>query len=449
MEPNAIQWRFIALRGVLTNFTNLANGKVYQPALPISLKPCNLRKRSERPRHRRKAYTPLPQSNHLFTRSELGPVVILSLILALRLLGIFLVLPIFSSYALDYAGATLPLAGIAFGIYALVQSVLQIPLGWASDRWGRKPVILAGLALFTLGSLSCGLANNIVHLILARALQGCGAIGSVAIAALADLTRPAVRAQAFTITGIAVGFAFMLGILGGPLLAANIGFHGLFYLLALFGLLALMIAGLSLPQGNASSAHEPPISLKSILAVRALRPIYAATFVLSFTLNLFFFTYPLKWTEFGLETSRLWEVYMIIFLPSALLVFPVVRYAEKWGRLWCSTQLAWFCIAAGYSVYLWNSAQSTFLYVAGAAFFLGYSLFQPLLPSFLTQRIPSGGRGTATGFYNFAGFFGASLGGMLAGHLTHLGPSLSEMIGLSLVILWFFIGLPRPPESSS
>ena len=164
--------------------------------------------------------------------------IVVSLISALRLLGIFFMLPIFSAYAVRYPGASIGLAGIAFGIYALTQCIFQIPLGWASDRWGRKPVLVIGLALFGLGSIGCGLAQNIFQLIIARMIQGTGAVGSVALAALADLTRPTVRTQAFTITGIAIGSAFMIGILGGPLLAASIGLSGLFYVLAALGFLS-------------------------------------------------------------------------------------------------------------------------------------------------------------------------------------------------------------------
>ncbi|MGH7811537.1 MAG: MFS transporter, partial [Candidatus Binatia bacterium] len=157
--------------------------------------------------------------SHSFSRDEIAPILVVSLVSALRLLGIFLMLPIFSAYAMRYPGASTALAGVAFGIYALVQCVLQIPLGWASDRWGRRPVLIIGLALFCLGSIACALAENITGLILGRALQGTGAVGSVAFAALADLTRPSVRAQAYTIIGIAIGVSFMAGLLGGPFLA--------------------------------------------------------------------------------------------------------------------------------------------------------------------------------------------------------------------------------------
>ena len=388
-------------------------------------------------------------SHHSFTRAEIAPVIVVSLISALRLLGIFFMLPIFSAYAVRYPGATIGLAGIAFGIYALTQCVFQIPLGWASDRWGRKPVLVIGLALFGLGSIGCGLAQNISQLIIARMIQGTGAVGSVALAALADLTRPTVRTQAFTITGIAIGSAFMIGILGGPLLAASIGLSGLFYILAALGFLAMILAATSFPQKRQSEQQEPPMAFKPILLDGELRPIFIATFVLSFALNLFFFTYPLSWTELGLEKAELWKVYLIIFLPSVLLVFPYVRRAEKRGRFRLPIFIGWFTATLGYLLYLVGAQHDFLLYLSGAAFFFGYSLYQPILPAFLTQRIPPGGRGTATGVYTFFGFIGASLGGMLGGGLLHISSSLPELTGVLLLVIWYFLGLPSRPDSIS
>src|SRR4029077_2364482 len=208
------------------------------------------------PKQRPKAHSPLVDSHHSFTRAEIGPVIVVSLISALRLLGIFFMLPIFSVYAVAFAGGGPGLWGVAFRIYALTQCIFQIPLGWASDRWGRRPVLIIGLALFGLGSIGCGLAQNISQLIIARMIQGTGAVGSVALAALADLTRPTVRTQAFTITGIAIGSGFMIGILGGPLLAASIGLNGLFYVLAALGFLAMILAATSFPQKRQSEQQE-------------------------------------------------------------------------------------------------------------------------------------------------------------------------------------------------
>ncbi|MCK5709689.1 MAG: MFS transporter, partial [Deltaproteobacteria bacterium] len=166
---------------------------------------------------------------------EIKAVATVGLIMAIRMLGIFLILPVFSVYAEKYPGADLALAGIAFGIYALVQSVLQIPFGWLSDKIGRKPVLIIGLSLFAIGSVICGLAENINELILARVIQGAGAVSSVAIASLGDVRGPGVRAQSFTIVGITIGATFLLAIIIGPLLAAEIGFSSLFYILAALG----------------------------------------------------------------------------------------------------------------------------------------------------------------------------------------------------------------------
>jgi MFS family permease len=391
----------------------------------------------------------LTDNHHSFTRAEIGPVIVVSLISALRLLGIFLILPVFSVYAVHYPEASLAMAGVAFGAYALTQSILQIPLGWASDRWGRKPILLIGLALFGVGSIGCGLAQNIFQLIVARVIQGTGAIGSVALAALADLTRPAVRTQAFTVTGIAIGSAFMIGILGGPLLAASIGLSGLFYVLAALAFSAMVLAAISFPKKNRSVDKQPAMAFKPILMHGELRPIFIATFVLSFTLNLFFFTYPLSWADIGLDRAELWKVYLIIFLPSALLVFPYMRRAERLGRFRMPIMIGWLTAMTGYAVYLVGAQSDLLLYVSGAAFFFGYSLFQPLLPTFLTKRIPQAGRGTATGVYTFFGFIGSSLGGMLGGVLIHIYPSLPEFLGVMLLVLWYFSGLPTAPENAS
>ena len=385
-------------------------------------------------------------SQHSFTRDEIAPIIVVSLISALRLLGIFLVLPIFSVYAVRYPGASAALAGVAFGIYALVQAVFQIPLGWASDRWGRKPVLVGGLALFVLGSVGCAWATDIYELILARALQGTGAVGSVAFAALADLTRPNVRTQAYTITGIAIGASFMIGLLAGPFLAAKIGIAGLFYLLASLGALSMILAALWFPEARPDASRDAPMAVKPILLHDHLRPIFVATFVLSFALNLFFFTYPLSWTAIGLEKIDLWKVYSVIFLPSILFVFPYVRRVEKAGRFHGPILIGWLTATVGYGIYLVGAHYDLLLYLSGAAFMFGYSIYQPILPAFLTQRVPSSGRGVASGVYNSFGFIGSSLGAMLGGALIHISPSLPEVVGVALLLVWFWLGLPIPPE---
>ena len=380
------------------------------------------------------------------TAKELKAVAIVSLIISLRLLGIFIVLPIFSAYAIDYPGATLPLIGVAFGIYALVQSLFQIPFGWASDRFGRKRPILIGLFLFSLGSLACGMASNIHQLILARMFQGLGAIGAVATASLGDLTRPEVRAQAFTLTGISIGFAFLLGLISGPYLAYAMSFHSLFYILSILGFASLVLVGLYFPQ---TSTIHPQKTLPrmdiSIIARKGIRLLYLATFILSLTLNMFFFIYPLSLAQIGIDRAHLWKTYIVVLIPSALLVFPYVRSAEKRGKFKMPIRIGWiFVVVAFLCYYSWGTNMWT-LYAAGGCFFFGYTLFQSLLPAFLTQQIPPERRGSATGLYYLSGFLGASFGGMLSGILYHIDPMVPLIFGLFLIMVWFLLGLPIPP----
>jgi hypothetical protein len=191
------------------------------------------------------------------------------------------------------------------------------------------------------------------------------------------------------------------------------------------------------------------MGFKTILAEAPLRPIFIATFVLSFALNLFFFTYPLSWTEIGFDKAQLWRVYLIIFLPSVLLVFPYMRRAEKGGRFRRPIMIGWLSATLGYAIYLIGAQYDLLLYISGAAFFLGYSIYQPMLPAFLTQQVPAAGRGTASGVYNSFGFIGSSLGGMLGGALIHISPALPELLGVCMLIGWFFLGLPVPPRSDT
>ena len=381
-------------------------------------------------------------------RTETQAVITVALIMAIRLMGIFLILPVFSVYTEKYPGADLGLAGVAFGVYALTQCGLQIPFGWASDRIGRKPILITGLLLFTVGSVICGMAENINQLIFARIIQGSGAISSAAIASLGDLTRPEVRAQSFTIVGITIGAAFLIAIIAGPLLAAEIGFSSLFYVLGGLGVLALLITILFFPQIEHIEKEFDRESESRVLGfIRApeMKKLLLAALMVSLSVNLFIFIYPISWTVLGVSEADLWRVYLIILIPAALLVFPYVRHAEKNGKLRTPTLAAWAFLALSFLIYPLGGTISWILYAAGIAFFFGHTLFQSLLPAFLTQRVPQDMRGATTGVYNLSSFLGAAIGGMSAGYLYQLSPSLPLVFGLLLVVGWGFLGLPNPP----
>ena len=379
--------------------------------------------------------------------SEYKAVITVALIMATRLLGIFLILPVFSVYAERYPGSDLAMAGLAFGIYALAQSVLQLPFGWVSDKIGRKPVLIIGIVIFAAGSIYCGMADSIKELILARVIQGVGAVSSVAIASLGDVTRPEVRAQSFTIVGVSIGVSFLMAIVVGPYLAAKIGFSSLFYVLAGLAILSLLITIFFFPA--IEKEKEEPIAAKaglwSIAVMPEMRNLYSASLVVSLLVNLFVFVFPLSWKALGVSDAGLWKVYLITLIPTALFIFPYIRRSEKRKTLSGAAKAGWALIALAFLVYPAGAGYSFVLYGAGMAYFAGHTIMQSLLPAFLTQTVGQEKRGTATGIYNLLSFLGSSIGGMAAGYLYQMNPSVPLIFGFILIILWGLSGLPVPP----
>jgi len=377
---------------------------------------------------------------------EIKAVATVGLIMAIRMLGIFLILPVFSVYAEKYPGADLALAGIAFGIYALVQSILQIPFGWLSDKIGRRPVLIIGLSLFAVGSVICGMADNINELIIARIIQGAGAVSSVAVASLGDVTRHEVRAQSFTIVGITIGASFLLAIIIGPLLASKIGFSSLFYILAALSVLAILITILFFPTIEKKELIHEESAVLSYLKNPEIKKLFLSAGIISLTVNMFVFIYPLSWTSLGVSEADLWKVYLIALIPTALFAYPYVKYAEKRGILKIAITSAWALIAISFLIYPASSLFTFVLYLSGMAYFMGHTILQSVFPAFLTQRVGQEKRGITTGFYNLSSFLGAAIGGMSAGYLYQVSPHLPLILALLLIIAWGLLGLPNTPE---
>lgn len=379
---------------------------------------------------------------------EKKAVLSVSVIISIRLLGIFLILPTFSIYALDYPFATKTTAGVAFGIYAISQSLLQIPFGWASDRFGRKKILIFGIIIFIIGSILCGFSNNIYQLIFARVLQGSGAISSVAISSLGDITRPEVRAQSFTITGMIIGATFVLGMLLGPLLAAKLGFDSLFFILAILGVIAILAIVIYFPDIEIKKQIVNKSHIYNYLTNKDIKTLFISTFINSITTNIFFFIFPFTWLLLGETSDNIWQAYLIILIPSFLIVFPYIRRAEKNKNLKFSTKAAWLLLLICFVSYLFLDSNKTLLLFIGIVFFIGNTIFQSLMPTFLTQRVPSEFRGTATGFYNLSGFFGAGIGGIIAGFLYDLNSIYPIIFIIIFLILWLIVGLPKAPDKS-
>ena len=180
-----------------------------------------------------------------------------------------------------------------------------------------------------------------------------------------------------------------------------------------------------------------------------IKKLFASAAIISLTVNMFVFIYPLSWTELGVSEADLWKVYLIALIPTALFAYPYVRYSEKRGKLKIAISSAWALLAISFLVYPASSILPMVLYLAGMAYFMGHTVLQSVFPAFLTQRVGQEKRGITTGFYNLSSFLGASIGGMSAGYLYQVNSHLPLLIALLLVITWGLIGLPNTPEKSS
>lgn len=387
-------------------------------------------------------HKPLSRSTPL-TSKEARAVAAISFTMALRMLGIFLVLPIFSAHAMAYPGATPAKVGLAFGIYPLMQAVFQVPFGMLSDRKGRRFGLSLGLALFSLGSLLCAFSEDIQSLIVARAIQGTGAVGAVALAAISDVTRQESRAQAFMITGMTIGVAFMLGVLAGPMLAPILGLNGLFFVLAGLGLIGELVVARCFPK-IPPSLKPTEAALKISWNQRDFLRVYLANFVLALTLNALFFLLPLELHALKFSKIGLGKAYLLMLLPSGILAFPFVRKAERLGSLNIAALLGFALIMFGFIGDLLQSfnPKAWALLLFSGIFFFGYTIEQALLPAFLTQRLEPGSRGRISGVYNLCAFLGSALGGILSGLLYPKGAPLPFFAGTLALALMGAFGLP-------
>ena len=393
-------------------------------------------------------YDIFPLSPMSFTKIEKRATSIVSLILSLRLLGLFMLLPIFSIYAIEYVDSNLFLAGVAIGIYSLAQAIMQVPLAYLSDKIGRKKIVLIGLLLFTIGSLICYFANHINLLIIGRIIQGCGAISSVGVATLSENTSKNNRASAFTIVGLSVGIAFLIGFLIGPIISSIFNFRILFLLLFIFGILAIITTIIFYPNEK-SNKNINSITKKFILNKNLIK-IYTSSFILSLILSIFLFIYPLLWKFINIQESSLSVIYIIIFLPAAIFIYPSIRYLERKNEINYSIYFGWAFLFTGFGYFLFSAENQLTLYILGIMFFLGITIFQSILPSLLSLYVSDQLRATGTGPYYLSSFLGHAFGSIFAGYIFSKGmilnlPSSNILIILCTLVLviWITIGIPK------
>ncbi|CBJ80777.1 putative transport protein (MFS family) [Xenorhabdus bovienii SS-2004] len=377
-------------------------------------------------------------------------------VFSLRMLGMFMVLPVLTTYGLELRGSSEALIGIAIGIYGLTQAIFQIPFGLLSDKIGRKPLIIGGLLIFVLGSITAALSDSIWGIIIGRALQGAGAISAAIMALLSDLTREQNRTKAMAFIGISFGITFAFAIVIGPIITHQIGLNGLFGAIAILASCGILITLFAVPP-----AHKHILNRESGIARGSFRRVLSDSQLLKLNFGILslhtllmssFIALPLIMEKADFPPQQHWKVYLITTLISFIAVLPFIIYAEKKRRM---KQVFLLCIGLLFiaELILWSVSSHLWGIFAGIQiFFLAFNIMEAILPSLISKEAPAGYKGTAMGIYSTSQFLGVALGGFLGGMLYELqGASLVFMGGIVLTALWFIISLTlhQPPYVSS
>jgi len=341
-------------------------------------------------------------------------------IYSLRMLGLFMILPVFALYAEHLRGSTPLLTGLALGGYGLTMALLQIPFGMLSDRFGRKPVIAAGLLLFALGGAVAAISDSVTGVIAGRLLQGSGAIAAAVMALIADLTDESQRTKAMAIFGMGIGASFTFALILGPMLDSYIGVDGLFWLASAFGILGIVILYLCVPNPQHSYMHRDvetePMKLKQILGDRQLLRLDAGIFFLHTMMTATFIALPFALrNDLHLATSSHVWFYLPILLASVAGMIPLIIVAEKYGKM---KQIFTACVMALIVAEVLMSVTHHTMagLVAGMfIYFVAFNTLEASLPSLVSRMAPAAGKGTAMGMYSTSQFFGAFCGGISGG----------------------------------
>lgn len=381
----------------------------------------------------------------------------LASIYGLRMLGMFIVLPVLALYAEKLpGGADHTMIGLALGTYGLTQAVLQIPFGWASDRWGRKPVIVFGLVIFALGSFIAAWASTIQWVIVGRTVQGAGAISAAVIALTADLTRNAVRTRAMAAIGMTIGGTFAVSLVAGPALTAVIGVPGVFVMTGVLALLAMVVLRVSVPQPDDASAPPPQDApaiergqWMRVLADPHLLRLNYGIFALHAALMALFVQVPFMLREGGIAADRHWMVYLPVLVASVVLMMPAMMRADSPARAKAVFIGAVMVLFVGQALLAWPNHGIAITIAALVVFFTGFNLLEATLPSLISKFAPPQAKGTAVGVYSSVQFLGTFVGAAIGGWLSQRhGPGAVFAFCLVLSALWIAIAftMSAPPS---
>lgn len=381
------------------------------------------------------------------SRAEVRAGASLAGVYGLRMLGLFLILPVFAVHAATLeGGGDLTLVGIALGAYGLSQGILQIPFGMASDRWGRKPVIYAGLLVFAAGSFLGIAAGDIWTAIAARILQGAGAVNSAAMALAADLTREQHRTKIMAMIGATIGLMFALSLVGAPLLYHAIGMGGLFAMTGILALCAMGAVKALVPDPAAPNAGRARAPNRAALLNPELLRLNIGIFVLHVVLYAMFVVMPPLLVEAGLALTQHWKLYLPAVTASFVLMVPAILYADRRNR---SRPVLLGAVALLVTVEALLGLERPALVSLGLltlAFFTAFNVLEAMLPALVSRIAPTDGRGVAIGVYNTTQTMGVFFGGLLGGWLAqHYGTAWVFGVCTALAVIWLLVALGMRP----
>jgi MFS family permease len=371
-------------------------------------------------------------------------------IYATRMLGLFLLLPVLAIYATQLPDASPRLIGLAMGAYGLTQALLQIPFGRWSDRYGRRPVIAAGLLLFLIGSVVGAFANTLWMVVLARSLQGAGAMSAAVTALLADFTREAVRTRAMAFIGISIGTSFVVSLIAAPLLEAVIGVQGIFWVMALLAVMGLALLRFAVP-AKGEQVVDPAaarIPTLRVAALPSLRAYFVGVFALHFILTATFLSVPLVLlNRLAIAEAMHWKIYLGVFLASFIGTVPLILAAERVTRPQLIIAASVLVAALAQTVMAMAFTHSWAVFSAFTVFFAVFNFLEARLPAGLSKAAPTADRGAAMGVFATCQFLGAACGGVIGGQLLqHFGEG-GVFWGSALVaLIWATITALAPVE---
>ena len=373
-----------------------------------------------------------------------------SLIMSVRMLGLFMLFPVMSVYAADYDGSTPFLIGMAIGIYGLTQALLQIPFGYLSDRFGRKPILIIGLLIFLLGSIVAANASNIIFVVIGRALQGGGAISAVLMAFLADSISEDNRAKANAFVGFQIGVAFMLSLIIGPIITSRIGLSGLFWVIGLLSIIAMLIV-MSLQHSKPVNYYRLSFGAFKENLTRELVALDFSVFSLHLILASGFIVMPLLIMDNQIVSMiDNWKLYLPAVLLSFIGMIPLIIISEKFKKTKYILLLSIFLLIVSQIIFFTANLNFSVFLITLTIFFVAFNTVEAILPSLLSRTASASKRGLAMGIFSTSQFLGTFIGGAIGGLIYDIYDLNSVFLfTIFVAIIWWFMVLFSPLKTKT